>query len=154
MRPRERRTKNKPHQKKKAAESAALSSTFPELGRCSVLLAGMLIVVDALAHAIGFTIELALVLLREVAVVLGHIALLIVLQALLAALQTGGLTGLQLAILDAVGNAVLLTRFPTVHLIDPRMAGIDLSSAGAGSVAVLRLSRGGPDCQQTARCKD
>lgn len=112
----------------------------------------MLIRVDALAHVVGFAIELALVLLREMAVVFGHIALFIILQALFTALQPGSLPGRELAILYAIGNAILLVCFAAVDLIHTRMAGIDLASSGAGSILSSRSGRS--DNHQTTHCKD
>lgn len=46
------------------------------------LLARVFVGIDALAHVVGFVIELALVLLREMAIILSHIALFVILQAL------------------------------------------------------------------------
>ena len=73
-------------EKKKAANAAALSSAVRACQRL-VGFGVVLILVDALAHAIGFAIQLALVLLGQVAVVLGHILLLVILQSLFATLQ-------------------------------------------------------------------
>src|SRR5271165_1154341 len=101
---------------------------------------GVLIFVNLVALAIGFAVELALVLLGQVSVVLGHVRLFVVLQALFAALQVRGLSRRQLVVLHAIGDAVLLVLFPLVDLVDARMAGIDLARTGAGSV--LRLSSG------------
>src|SRR5208337_420155 len=114
----------------------------------------MLVLVDFGALTVGFLVELLLVLLGEVAVVLGHISLFVVLQTLLALFQVGSLPRRQLVVLDAVGNAVLLVLFALIDLIDPRMAGINLARAGAGSVAVLGLSRGSTDSHQTTHCQD
>ncbi len=100
----------------------------------------MFVSVDSLAHAIRFVVELTLVLLGEMAVVFRHVSFLIVLQALLAMLETGRLSGPELPILYAVGDAVLLPGFTPVDLIHTRMAGINVSRAGARSV--LGLSRG------------
>ena len=91
----------------------------------------MLVSVDPLAHAIRLVIELTLVLLREMAVVFRHISFLVVLQALLAALETSGLSGPELPILHAVRDAVLLPRFTPIHLIHSRMTWINVARAGA-----------------------
>ena len=112
----------------------------------------MLVVVDALAHVIGLVVELALVGLGEMAVVLGHVLLFVVLQALLTFFQVCGLARGQLTALDPVGNPVLLAGFAAIDLVDPRMSGIDLVCARTGSVAVLR-SRGS-DEHQTTDCQD
>lgn len=50
----------------------------------------VLVFVDASAHVVGFLIELALILLRQMAVVLRHVFLFVALQPLLATLQTLG----------------------------------------------------------------
>lgn len=104
------------------------------------LLARMLVSGDAAAHAIGLAIELALILLGEMAVVLGHIFLFVVLQALFASFEVCGLPGRELAALHAIGDAGLLTGFAAVDLIDPWMSGIVLACASAGSFRAL--SRG------------
>jgi hypothetical protein len=112
----------------------------------------MLVLVDALAHVVGFFVEMALVLLGQVPVVLGHVTLFVVLQALLAAFEAGGLSRSELVIFDAVRDAVLLIGFSAVDLVDTRMSGIDLSGAGSGRI-VLGLSRGRSDDHQTADCQ-
>ena len=71
--------------KKKAAKAAALSSIV-EACRQLVGFGVVLVFVNTLAHVIGFTIELSLILLRQMAVVLGHILLLVILQPLFPAL--------------------------------------------------------------------
>ncbi len=94
---------------------------------------------------IGFLIELTLVLPGQVAVVLGHIPLLVVLQPGFALFQPGRLPGVQFVILDAVGNAVLLPLLTAVNLVYPWMVGIVDARARATGVAVsagsLRDSR-------------
>ena len=54
---------------------------------------------------IRFAIELALILLGQMAVVLGHVFLFVILQALLAVFEVRGLSGRQLAVLYAIGDA-------------------------------------------------
>ena len=83
-------------------------------------------------------IELTLVLLREMAIVFRHISFLVVLQALLAAFQTGGLSGPELTILHTVRNAILLTSLTPIHLIHSRMTWINVARAGARSVGLSR----------------
>ena len=129
-------------------------STTPGTREAADLLGGVLVFVDSVAHVVRFPVELALILLGEVAIVGGHVFLFIVLQALLTTFQTGGLSGLQLPVLHTVGDAVLLIGFTPIHLVDARMAGIDLSRAGSGSVAGLRLSSGRSDDHQTTHCQD
>jgi len=109
----------------------------------------MLVFVDALAHVVGFFVELVLVLLGQVAVILGHVALFIVLQALLAAFEVGGLTRSEFAVLDPVRDAVLLIGFAAVDLVDTRVPGIDLAGTGSGSIG-LGLSKGRSNDHQTA----
>lgn len=96
---------------------------------------------DARAHAIGFAIELALVPLGEVAVVFGHIALLISLQAFFTAFQTTGFPRRELPILYAIPDTPLLVGFAAIDLVHARMSGIDPPRSGSGCVAVLSLSR-------------
>ncbi len=102
------------------------------------------VVVDPFAHVVGFMVELVLILLGEMAVVSSHITFFVVLQALLAVLQAGGLSRLQLSVLNSVGDPILLIGFASVDLIHARMAGVDLARTGAGRVA-LRLSSSGCD---------
>ena len=140
---------------KPALGGLSLSSTdLPNISKHgrAVLLGRMLIVVDALAHVIGFAVELALVGLGEMAVVLGHVFLFVVLQMLLTFFQVRGLPRGQLTVLNPVGNPVLLASFAAIDLVDPRVSGIDLVCARAGSVAVLRSRRS--DEHQTADCQD
>jgi hypothetical protein len=102
----------------------------------------VLVLVDTLAHVIRFAIEMALVLLGQMAVVLRHVFLFIVLQALFTALQAPGFSRSKLATLNAVGDAVLLVRFALINLIDPRMTGIDLAGSGARGVVFVRSGSG------------
>lgn len=91
----------------------------------------VLVRVDALAHAIRFAVELTLILLREMAIIFPHISFLVVLQALFAALQTGGLSGPQLPILYAVRDAILLPGLTPIDLVHSRMPWINVARAGA-----------------------
>lgn len=113
----------------------------------------MLVGSDALAHVVCLAIELALILLGEMAVVLGHIFLFVILQPLFAALEAGGLSGRQLSVLHAIGDPILLIGLASIDLIHARVPGINLTSAGAGSVAGLGLSSGGSDNHQTTHCQ-
>lgn len=97
----------------------------------------MLVFGDAGAHVIGFTIELALVFFREMAVVLGHISFLVPGQTLFASFQAAGFAGRKLSALDAVCNPLLLIGFATIDLVDARVPRIDLSRT-----RVAGLSRG------------
>ena len=137
-------------QKEKSRAKRRLPSTA-ELGS-QRLLGRMFVFVDAVAHTIGFVVELTLVLLGQMAVVLGHVPLFVILQALLTTFQARGLSRSKLAILYAVGDAVLLVGFALINLVDARMAGIDLASTSTGSVVLLRS--GGPEQHQPTHCKD
>src|ERR1700674_4179836 len=119
--------------------------------RASSLLA-VLILVDALADAVLLTIDPFLLGLGEVAVVLRHVLLFVVLHAGLALLEMRCLLRIQFPALHAVANTPLLVLLPSVHFIDARMAGIDNARARSRSSS-CGLSRGGasehksPDCQ-------
>lgn len=89
---------------------------------------------------VRFSIQLSLILLREMTVVGSHIFLFVVLQTLFAALEMGSLSGRQFIVFHAIGDAILLVLFAPIDLIDAGMAGIDLSRTGARSVAGLSLS--------------
>src|ERR1700758_694441 len=101
---------------------------------------------------VGFMIERALIFLREMAIILSHIALFVILQTLFPALQMGSLTGREFIVLHAVGDSILLVGFTAVDLIHARIAGLDLARPGAGSVLSLRSGRS--DNHQTTHCKD
>lgn len=101
----------------------------------------MFIFSDARAHVIGFAIELALVLLGEMAVIFGHIALLIFLQAFFTAFEATGFARRELPILYAIADTPLLIGFAVIDLVYAGMSGIDSTGAGSGCFAVLSLSR-------------
>src|SRR4029077_13636673 len=111
-------------EKKNAANAAALSSTVRNLEQL-IRLCVVLVLVDALAHVIRFAIELALVFFGQMAVVLRHVFLFVILQTLFAVLQATGFPGSELATLNAVADAVLLVLFALIHLIDAGMTRID-----------------------------
>lgn len=108
----------------------------------------MLIFVDALAHAVLPLVEMFLLGLGQVTIVSGHIFLFLMLNALFALLQMCSLFWRELAIFDAVGDALLLIRFAAVNFVHARMTRIDLSRTS------LRLSRGGANKHQTTHCQD
>ena len=114
----------------------------------------MFILVDAIAHVVLFLIELFLLALGQVTVVSGHIGLLLILNILFAILYARSLAGRQRTILDAIRDPVLLVRLTGVDFVDARMTRIDLTRSRAGSVAVLGLSSGGTNKQETTRCQD
>ena len=127
---------------KEKSRRKRLSSLFVfECRMLSPLFRVVFIFSDARAHVIGFAIELALVLLGEMAVVFGHIAFLIFLQALFTAFQTTGFTRRELPILYAIGDTLLLIGFAVIDLVHARMSGIDSPRSGSGCFAVLSLSR-------------
>jgi hypothetical protein len=66
----------------------------------------VLVLVNTLAHVIRSAIEMALVLFGQMAVVLRHVLLFVVLKPLFAALQALGFPRRELTTLNAVGNAV------------------------------------------------
>src|ERR1051326_2677957 len=101
---------------KKKAANAALSFTCPE--RWENVLLSVLVLRDALAHVVSFTVKLALIFLGEMAVVFGHIFLFVMQQALFTLFEMCGLLGRQLTALCAIRNAGLLTGFAAVDLVD------------------------------------
>ena len=125
--------------KKKAAEAAAL--LFAVYNLCWPLSRVVFIFRDSRAHAISFAIELALVLPGEVAVVFGHIAFLISLQASFTAFETAGFTRRELLVLYAIADTPLLIGFAAIDLVYARMSGINPPRSGSGCFAVLGLSR-------------
>src|SRR5579864_6501346 len=108
----------------------------------------MLVFVDALAHIVLAVVEIFLLGLGQMTVVSRHVFLLRILNALFAFFQTRSLSGRQLAIFYAIGDAVLLVGFAAIHLVDARMTRIDLSRTG------LRLSSGGANKHQTTHCQN
>ena len=68
----------------------------------------VLILIDALANAVLLPVNPILFRLGEVAIVRGHIFLLTVLHVGFSFLQIGGLLRSQGAVLNAVGDAILL----------------------------------------------
>ncbi len=95
------------------------------------LLVRVLVGSDAIAHVIGLAVELALVLLGEMTVIFRHVFLFVVLQTLFTVFQTRRLSGRELAVLNAVGDAVLLTGLAAVDLVHARMTRIDLPRSGS-----------------------
>jgi len=112
----------------------------------------VLLFVDAPADAVLLAINSLLFCLGEVAVVRGHVLLLTVLYAGFALLQIAGLFRAQGAVVDAVGDAILLASFAAVYLIYPGMAGID--DARSGARGGCGLGNGGAGKHQAADCQD
>jgi len=134
-----------PSAKKKAT---AIRGFVLNLGSLGVGLFGMLVFVDALAHTILPLVEMLLLSLGQMTIVSGHVFLFLMLNALFALFQMRSLSGRELAILDAVRDALLLIGLAAIHLVDARMARIDLSRTG------LRLSRGGANRHQATCCQN
>ena len=84
----------------------------------------VLVFVNLPALAVGFAIQLALVLFGEMPVVRCHVFLLVVHEALLALFQPCSLPRRELIVLDAICNAILLILFALVDLVHARMIGI------------------------------
>ena len=78
-----------------------------------------------MADAVLLAIDTALLCLCQVTVVLRHVSLFTVLDGGLALFEMGRLLRSQFSVGDAVSNALLLIRFPSIHLVDPRMSRID-----------------------------
>ena len=134
-----------PIQKEKAT---AIRGFVLNLGIKGSGLFGMLIFVDAFAHAVLTLVEMFLLSLGQMTIVSGHVFLFLMLNALFAFFQTRSLSGRELATLDAVGYALLLIRFAAVNFVHARMTRIDLSRTG------LRLSRGGANKHQAPHCQN
>jgi hypothetical protein len=113
----------------------------------------VLVLMDAPADAIFSPIEPNLFRLGQVALVRGHVFLFPCLQAGFAVLQVAGFFRAQGAVLDAVGNAILLPGFATVYLIHPGMARID-NTRSSGRGRCCGLGNGGTGEHQPTDCQD
>jgi hypothetical protein len=111
----------------------------------------MFVLVNAPADAVFTVIQLALFGFGQMAVVLRHVSLLLLLHAGVTALQIGGFLWTQRSVLDAIGDPLLLIRFALVHFIYPRMTGIDDTWSGAGGCG---LGSSGADEYQPSYCQD
>jgi hypothetical protein len=118
------------------------------------LLRRMFVFVDLLAGMVLFLVELLLFALGQVTVVGGHIPLLLVLDVLFLPFHVRGLSRGHGAVLDAVGDAVLLILLAAIDFIDARMPRIDLPRSRTGCVVVLSLSSGGANKHETTHCQD
>ena len=118
------------------------------------LLSVMFIFVDSPARVVLFPVELSLLAFGQVAVMSGHVGLLLVLDILLPIFHARCLSRRHATVLDAIRDAVLLVLLAGVNFVNARMAGIDYTWSRAGCVAVLGLSRGGANQHQTTRCQD
>jgi hypothetical protein len=115
---------------------------------------GMFVFVDLLAGVVLLSVELALFALGQVTVVGGHIPLFLIVDVLFLPFHVRGLSRRHGAVLDAIGDAVLLILLAAVHFVDARMTGIDYAWSRAGCVAVLGLSSGGANQHETTHCQD
>ena len=91
----------------------------------------MLVLRDRVANAILLPINPFLFRPGEVAIVRGHVLLLTPLHLGFAVFQVTGLSRVQGAIADALGDALLLAGLAAVYLIHPGMARIDNAGSGA-----------------------
>jgi len=114
----------------------------------------MLVFVDLLAGTVLLPIELPLLALGQMTIVGGHISFLLVLDVLFLSFHVRSLSRRHGAVLDAVGDAVLLILLAPIDFVDARMARIDLPRSRAGCVAILGLSSGGANEQETTHCQD
>src|SRR5215467_2777820 len=145
--------------KRKKPQTLRLSPPPSERAKQLVGFGIVLILVDAFAHAIGFAIQLALVLFGQVAVVLDHVLLLLILQSLFATLQPLCFSGSKSAAFHTIGDAVLLVLFPLVDLVDARMSRIEDPGTRTRSIVLLGNCRcdedqttEGEDCKRLADC--
>jgi len=136
--------------KRKAAETCGVPTTT---GGTEDLLVVVLVFIDAPADAILAAIQMALFGLCQMAVVLRHVSLLLLLHAGVTALQIGSFLRTQRSVVDAVGDPLLLIRLASGHFIYARVTRIDdtwSSARGCG----CSLSSGGADDHQPPYCKD
>jgi len=112
----------------------------------------VLVPVDAPTDPILLPINSVLLGLGQVAIVRRHVPLLAVLHAGFALLQIAGFFRSQGAVLDAVGDAVLLVGFAAVYLIHAGMARID--DARSGTRSGCGLGDRGARKHQTSNCQD
>ena len=91
------------------------------------LLLGVFVLIDLLAGAVLLAIELFLLRFGQVTVVRGHVSFFLILNVLFAIFHARSLARCHGAVLDAIGDAVLLILLASVDFVDARMAGIDLT---------------------------
>ena len=87
----------------------------------------MLVFVDGLAHAVLSLVEVLLLSLGQMSVVSGHVLLFGLLNVRFALFNMCSLSRRELAVLNPVGDALLLIGLTAVDLVDARMTRIDLS---------------------------
>jgi hypothetical protein len=97
----------------------------------------VLVPMDAAADVILSPVQPTLFRFGEVAVVRRHIFLFGCFQAGFPLLQAAGFLRAQGAVLDAIGDAILLPGFAAVYLIHARMAGIDNPGPAPAVVEVV-----------------
>ncbi len=105
----------------------------------------MLVLVNLSAGSILFPIELPLFSFGQVTIVSSHIGFFLVLDVLFAILQVRCLSRCQGAVLDAIGDAILLILLAAIDFIYAGMTRIDLTRSRPGRV--LGLSSGGTSQQ-------
>src|SRR5262245_41308953 len=128
---------------------------FRAIGEGPVFQRAILVVLvfrDAAADAILAVIQLGLLRLGQMAIVFRHVTLFLPLNAGFALLQMGSFLGAQRAVVDPVGNALLLVSLAAVYLIHPRMAGIYLPRSGARGCG-CGLSSGRARQKQATDCQ-
>jgi hypothetical protein len=116
--------------KGKAAANLRLSPLFGSFGQKTYLLV-VLVFVDALADPVLALIQVALFGLGQMAVMLRHVIGFLLLHAGLAPFQIGSLLRAQRAVVDAVGDTLLLILFAAVYLIYARVTRIDDARSSA-----------------------
>jgi|SRR5580700_2441712 hypothetical protein len=118
------------------------------------LFAIMLVSVDFLAGLVLLFVELLLLALGQMTVVGRHIGLFLVLDVLFLVFHVCSLSRRHGAVPLAVGDTVLLILLAGIDFVNAGMIGIDYSWSRAGCVAVLGLSSGGANRDQTTHCQD
>ena len=111
--------------------AAANLRPCPFYRSCRTLLVVVFVFVNAVADAVLAPIQLALFRFGQMAVVLRHVRLFLLLDAGFAPLQICRLMRIQRTVVDPVGNAFLLVLFASVHFIHARMTRINDSRSGA-----------------------
>ncbi|SPE44193.1 exported hypothetical protein [Candidatus Sulfotelmatobacter sp. SbA7] len=113
----------------------------------------VLVFVDLAALLVLLAVQLVLLLLGQMPAMGGHVSRFLILDALLVLFQTRGLSGGHIAILDAIGNAVLLVGLTLVDLVHPRVAGIILSRTRTALGVRRVLGNCGAHRHQTSDCE-
>jgi len=115
-------------QNKKAAVGCGLRSNANATSLFVVF-----VLVNAPADPVLLPVDASLFRFGEMAIVLGHIFLLAVLDRSLTVFQIGRLLRVQSSVLQTIGDAILLILLALIHFVHARMARIDNARACAGS---------------------